>query len=172
MQANEQLLEEQARRARHGLDDGLKYDGNAEDSMEGRVSASRRKMPDDRTSFTAKLEIGSPAYGFYVTAGRYPDGTLGEVFIKDAGKEGSTQQGMMDGFATMFSIGIQYGAEFDMLARKFAHMRFEPMGLTNMPDVIPWAASPIDFMVRWLALHFGSAQLNADLAKIAAEMRG
>jgi ribonucleoside-diphosphate reductase alpha chain len=139
---------------------------NAEDSYEGHVGNGRRKMPKDRKSRTVKIELGG--YDFYVTAGEYEDGTLGEIFVK-SGKQGSTTQGFIDAFATMFSIGLQYGAEFDMLARKFAHMKFEPFGYTNIEE-IPYAFSPIDAIVRWLGLRYGTPELQADLEKIAKKM--
>lgn len=142
---------------------------HAEDSMEGEVGDSRRKLPEERWSITHKAEFGG--FEMYITAGMFPDGTLGEVFIRGAGKEGSTVQGLLDAWATMFSIGIQYGAEFPMLARKFAHMRFEPMGVTGNPK-IPKASSLIDYVVRWLAVHFGDEDLRKDLERIAKEMHG
>lgn len=141
---------------------------NAEDSMEGFVGPERKRMPGERASITAPATVGG--FKFYLTAGMYEDGTFGELFVKGAGKEGSTMQGLIDGYATMFSIGVQYGAELEMLCRKFAHTRFEPMGPTDDPE-IPYAFSLLDYIARWLALHFGSKQLNEELAKIAEEMR-
>lgn len=129
----------------------------------------RRKPPQDRKSITHKATIGG--HELYMTAGMFEDGTLAEVFIKGVGKEGSTVQGLLDAWATMFSIGLQYGAEFDTLARKFAEVRFEPMGYTDS-EQIPWSASMIDYIMRWLAIHFGTPQLRAELDKIAKEMRG
>lgn len=140
---------------------------HAEDSFEGAVSDARRKMPVERQSITNHAVLGG--FKFYVTAGMYEDGSLGEVFIKGAGKEGSTVQGLLDAFATMMSIAMQYGAEFDMIARKFSHMRFEPHGDTNNPD-IPVARSLIDYIVRWLAMRFGSDELNAELAEIGRKL--
>jgi ribonucleoside-diphosphate reductase alpha chain len=139
----------------------------------GRVEGSkealqRRKMPIERRGLTHHASVGG--FRFYITAGLYDDGTVGEIFIKGAGKEGSTIQGLLDGYATMWSIGAQYGADFDMLVRKFAHRRFEPLGETDNPD-IPWASSFLDYIARWLAFHFGSSELNDDLNKITDEMR-
>jgi ribonucleoside-diphosphate reductase alpha chain len=146
---------------------------NAEDSMEGYVGPERRKMPVERKSITHKGVIHADDggdYEFYLTAGMYEDGKLGEIFVRDIGKEGSTIQGLLDAFATMWSIAMQYGAPLDMLSRKFAHMRFPPYGTTDEPD-IPYAASLIDYICRWLAARFGSDELLADLQKIAEEMK-
>jgi ribonucleoside-diphosphate reductase alpha chain len=142
---------------------------HAEDSMEGEVSEARRPLPSgERESITYKAEIGSPAFEFYITAGKYDDGTLGEVFIR-AGKDGSTIQGLLDAWAITFSIALQYGAEFPMLARKLAHMRFEPLGYTD-DERIPQVASILDYTMRWLTLQFGDEKLQSDMRKIAEEM--
>lgn len=140
---------------------------HAEDSMEGPVGHERRRMPVDRIGITSKAVVGD--FRFYLTAGEFEDGTLGEVFVKGAGKEGSTTQGLIDAWATSFSINLQHGAKLGTLARKFAHMRFDPAGPTNDPD-IPYAHSLIDYVVRWLALRYGDEQLKADLARISVEM--
>lgn len=142
--------------------------------MEGAVGAGRRKMPEDRTGRTHKIEItditDGSTYEGYVVANVYEDGTLGEVFIHGFGKEGSTLDGWTQVAAVLFSIGLQYQAEFPMLARKLAHMKFPPYGRTNEPR-IPWCSSVPDYIVRWLALHFGTPELQEELAAIAKEMQ-
>lgn len=120
----------------------------------------RHKLPLDRTSITHRVDLAG--HTFYITAGMYQDGSLGELFIKNAGKEGSTVQGLLDSFATMFSIGLQYGASLDTLIRKFAGTKFEPMGHTDNQD-IPQASSMIDYIVRWAALRFGTAEVRTEL---------
>lgn len=142
-------------------------DEHAEDAHEGAVGEQRKRMPIERESVTVYVNI--EGFSFYLTAGLYEDGSLGEIFIKDAGKEGSTVQGLLDAWATMFSIGLQYGVEFDMLVRKFAHMRFEPHGVTNDP-LVPRARSVIDYIVSWLAQRFGSEELKSDLKKIHEQL--
>ncbi|MFN2521614.1 MAG: vitamin B12-dependent ribonucleotide reductase, partial [Candidatus Limnocylindria bacterium] len=67
----------------------------------------RRRMPQTRESITHKFSIGG--HEGYITAGTYEDGTLGEIFLTDIGKEGSTLRGMMNSFATAISIALQYG---------------------------------------------------------------
>ena len=44
-------------------------------------------MPQERESITHKFRIGMQGY---ITAGKYPDGSVGEIFLTDIGKEGST----------------------------------------------------------------------------------
>src|SRR5687767_10219145 len=85
---------------------------------------ARRKMPRERQSITHKFSLGG--HEGYITAGMYEDGSVGEIFLTDIGKEGSTLRGMMNSFATAISIALQYGVPLDTLVRKFAYMRFEP----------------------------------------------
>src|SRR5436190_4990052 len=67
----------------------------------------RRRMPRERQSITHKFSIGG--HEGYITAGMYEDGSVGEIFLTDIGKEGSTLRGMMNAFATATSISLQYG---------------------------------------------------------------
>lgn len=120
----------------------------------------RRKLAPDRRSITHKAHLNGIT--LYITAGLYDDGTLGEVFWKGGGKHGSTMQGLMDAYSTMFSIALQYGTPFDVVARKFVGVRFEPEGATDN-DEIPTARSMIDYMMRWLVLRFGSEELRLEL---------
>lgn len=139
----------------------------AEDRYEGEVGPNRHKLPKTRQSLTHKFKVGG--FEGYITAGMYDDGTLGEIFLTDVGKEGSTFKGVMDAFAIMFSIALQYGAEFPMIVRKLAHMKFDPRGPTDF-DQIPEAQSIIDYIVRWLALRFGDDDLLEELRVIREEM--
>ena len=100
----------------------------------------------------------------------YEDGTLGEIFLTDIGKEGSTIKGMMNAFATAISIGLQYGVPLETLVRKFAYVRFEPEGFTRNPE-IPFAKSMPDYIMRWLASRWGDADLQEELGILTAEIR-
>jgi ribonucleoside-diphosphate reductase alpha chain len=134
---------------------------------------TRRLVPVDRTGITTKLEVSSDlgvAEG-YIIANVFPDGSLAELFLTGFGKEGSTLDGWVQVCAVLFSVGIQSGVEFAMIARKIARTRFEPYGLTSDPD-IPWCSSIPHYVVRWLSLRFGSKPLQDDLAQISVEMRG
>ena len=71
----------------------------------------------------------------YITAAMYEDGTVGEIFLTDIGKEGSTLRGMMNSFATAISIALQTGVPLETLVRKFSYMRFEPEGMTTNPEI-------------------------------------
>ena len=111
----------------------------------------RRKMPQERESITHKFSIAG--HEGYITAGKYEDGSVGEIFLTDIGKEGSTIKGMMNAFATAVSIGLQYGVPLETFVKKFSYMRFEPEGITGNPE-IPFAKSMPDYIMRWVASRF------------------
>ena len=117
-------------------------------------------MPRERQSITHKFSIGG--HEGYITAGMYEDGTVGEIFLTDIGKEGSTLRGMMNSFATAISISLQYGVPLETLVRKFSYMRFEPEGMTSNPE-IPFAKSMPDYIMRWLASRFLDVDLQEEL---------
>src|SRR5829696_8934623 len=111
----------------------------------------RNKMPRERESITHKFSVGM--HEGYITAGKYPDGSVGEIFLTDIGKEGSTIKGLMNAFATAISMGLQYGVPLEDYVKKFSYMRFEPEGITRNPE-IPFAKSMPDYIMRWLASRF------------------
>ncbi len=111
----------------------------------------RTRMPQERESITHKFRIGMQEG--YITAGKYPDGSVGEIFLTDIGKEGSTIKGLMNAFATAISIGLQYGVPLEVFVNKFSYVRFEPEGITTNPE-IPFAKSMPDYIMRWLASRF------------------
>jgi ribonucleoside-diphosphate reductase alpha chain len=87
-----------------------------------------------------------------MTASSYPDGGLGEVFLK-LGKQGSTLAGVMDAFSISVSIGLQYGVPLETFVKKFTNVNFEPAGLTDDAD-IRMAKSLMDYIFRRLALDY------------------
>jgi ribonucleoside-diphosphate reductase alpha chain len=128
----------------------------------------RRKMPKERQSITHKFSIAG--HEGYITAGMYEDGTLGEFFLTDIGKEGSTLRGMMNAFATSVSISLQYGVPLETLVRKFSYMRFDPEGATGNPE-IPFAKSMPDYIMRWLASRFLDVDIQEELGIMTPEVR-
>lgn len=113
--------------------------------------ATRKSLPSTRESITHKFAI--ERHEGYLTIGLYADGRPGEIFIKMA-KEGSTISGMCQAFCRAFSLALQYGLSVEEAVKRFKGMRFEPMGSTNNPD-IPEASSIVDYVARYLELHFG-----------------
>jgi ribonucleoside-diphosphate reductase alpha chain len=129
----------------------------------------RRKMPRERESITHKFSIAG--HEGYITAGKYEDGTVGEIFLTDIGKEGSTLRGMMNAFATSVSIGLQYGVPLEVFVKKFSHMRFDPEGITSNPE-IPFAKSMPDYIMRWVASRFiDDPDYLEDLGIMTSEVR-
>jgi ribonucleoside-diphosphate reductase alpha chain len=120
----------------------------------GEPHPARRKLPDERRAITHKFSIAG--HEGYITVGMYEDGKPGEIFLVMA-KEGSTISGLMDAFATSISIALQYGVPLEALVEKFSHVRFEPSGFTKNPE-IPYAKSITDYIFRWLASKFLSAE--------------
>jgi ribonucleoside-diphosphate reductase alpha chain len=134
----------------------------------GDGAPARRRMPRERKSLTHKFSLGG--HEGYITAGMYDDGSVGEIFLTDIGKEGSTLRGMMNSFATAISIALQYGVPLETLVSKFAYMRFEPEGITTNPE-IPFAKSMPDYIMRWLASRFLDADAQEELGILTAEVR-
>jgi ribonucleoside-diphosphate reductase alpha chain len=128
----------------------------------------RRRMPVERQSITHKFSIGG--HEGYITAGMYEDGTVGEIFLTDIGKEGSTLRGMMNSFATAISIALQYGVPLQTLVQKFSYMRFEPEGMTTNQE-IPFAKSMPDYIMRWLASRFLDADAQEELGILTPTVR-
>lgn len=114
--------------------------------------AVRQTLPATRESLTHKFSI--ERHEGYLTIGLYADGKPGEIFIKMA-KEGSTISGMCQAFCRAFSLALQFGLTVDEAVRRFKGMRFEPMGMTSNTD-IPEASSIVDYVARYLELHYGS----------------
>ena len=132
----------------------LRTDAQEEKEGETEVEMAkpvRKKMPIERESITHKFSIAG--HEGYITAGKYEDGTLGEIFLTDIGKEGSTLRGLLNAFATSISLGLQYGVPLETFVRKFSYMRFEPEGMTTNPE-IRFAKSMPDYIMRWLASRF------------------
>jgi ribonucleoside-diphosphate reductase alpha chain len=154
----------QALRTDAGEKKGTVADANAETAV-----PVRRKMPRERESITHKFTIAG--HEGYITAGKYEDGSVGEIFLTDIGKEGSTLRGMMNAFATAISIGLQYGVPLETFVEKFSYMRFDPEGITKNPE-IPFAKSMPDYIMRWLASRFiEDPEVHEELGILTKEVR-
>jgi ribonucleoside-diphosphate reductase alpha chain len=132
----------------------LRTDAQDEKEAEAEVEMAqpvRKKMPRERESITHKFSVGG--HEGYITAGKYEDGTVGEIFLTDIGKEGSTMRGLLNAYATAISLGLQYGVPLETFVQKFSYMRFEPEGMTQNPE-IPFAKSLPDYIMRWVASRF------------------
>lgn len=110
----------------------------------------RRQLPGDVLSWRHRFEVGG--LKGYVIGSEYPDGSLGEVFVR-FGKDGSTVGGLMDGFTKLMSVALQYGVPLSKLVSSFVHTKFEPSGFTSNPD-IRFADSLYDYLFKLLDIKY------------------
>ena len=114
---------------------------------------SRKALPSTRDSVTHKFTVDR--HEGYLTIGLYPDGKPGEIFLKVA-KEGSALSGFCQAFCRAFSLAMQHGLSVEEAVARFKGMRFEPMGTPSNRD-IPDASSIVDYIARYLELHFAAS---------------
>lgn len=137
--------------------------------LQEKTQASRRKLPDERQALTHKFRIssGEMELKVYLICGLYPDGSLGEIFLK-SDKEGSLVSGLLDAIATLTSFSLQHGVPLSSLTQKFRRMSFEPHGWTGNPE-IQYASSVLDYVFRFLELRFGhKGHTDEEPAKLPA----
>jgi ribonucleoside-diphosphate reductase alpha chain len=127
----------------------------------------RKRLPDDRTEVGRKFKVGD--YEGYIHVGLYEDGTPGDIFV-DIAKEGTALAGLMNSFMISVSLGLQYGVPLEVYVSKFAHMRFEPSGMTNDPD-IRVAKSIVDYVFRWMGKKFLSVEQQEEIGILSPEVR-
>jgi ribonucleoside-diphosphate reductase alpha chain len=128
---------------------------------------ARRRLPDDRTEVGRKFRVGD--YEGYIHVGLYEDGTPGDIFV-DIAKEGTTLAGLVNSLMISVSLGLQHGVPLDVYVSKFAHMRFEPSGPTNDPD-IRVAKSLVDYIFRWMGKKFLDLDTQQELGIMSQEVR-
>src|SRR4029453_1470478 len=127
----------------------------------------RRRLPDDRTEVGRKFRVGE--YEGYIHVGLFDDGTPGDIFV-DIAKEGTTLAGLMNSFMISVSLRLQYGVPLEVYVSKFAHMRFEPSGMTNDAD-IRVAKSIVDYVFRWMGKKFPSVEKQQELGIMSPEVK-
>jgi ribonucleoside-diphosphate reductase alpha chain len=127
----------------------------------------RRRLPEDRVEVGRKFRVGD--YEGYIHVGLYEDGTPGDIFV-DIAKEGTTLAGLMNSFMISVSLGLQYGVPLEVYCSKFAHMRFEPSGMTNDPDIRA-AKSIVDYIFRWMGKKFLSTDQQEEIGILSPEVR-
>jgi hypothetical protein len=119
-----------------------------------RLSLNRKfKLPACQETFTCPScshvwqEPGGPDR-MYAVLGFYPDGRPGELFIRSDRPNGF-QTGILDVFAIVVSLALQFGCPMEVIAKKLIGQRFEPHGLTSDKE-FPMVSSPVDYLGRWL----------------------
>jgi ribonucleoside-diphosphate reductase alpha chain len=149
---------------------GKKDDGAQETLVSALPPApltQRRRLPEDRVEVGRKFRVGE--YEGYIHVGLYEDGTPGDIFV-DIAKEGTTLAGLMNSIMISVSLGLQYGVPLEVYVSKFSHMRFEPSGMTNDPD-IRVAKSIVDYIFRWMGKRFLTVEQQEELGIMSAEVR-
>jgi ribonucleoside-diphosphate reductase alpha chain len=149
--------------------------GKSDDKGQGLLSSGagavgsprRRRLPDDRTEVGRKFRVGE--YEGYIHVGVYEDGQPGDIFV-DIAKEGTTLGGLMNSFMIAVSLGLQYGVPLEVYVSKFSHMRFEPSGQTNDPD-IRVAKSIVDYVFRWMGKKFLTVDQQEEIGILSPEVR-
>ena len=131
------------------------------------LAPQRRRLPEDRTEVGRKFRVGE--YEGYIHVGLFDDGTPGDIFV-DIAKEGTTLAGLMNSFMISVSLGLQYGVPLEVYVSKFSHMRFEPAGPTNDPD-IRVAKSIVDYIFRWMGKKFLTIDQQEEIGILSPEVR-
>lgn len=107
----------------------------------------REALPARRAGYVIKVRVGGQK--LYLSTGEYPDGRLGEIFIR-VSKCGTLVQSMMDQFAVMVSLGLQHGVPLAECVDAFTGTRFEPCGPVEGNGSVKMASSMIDYIFREL----------------------
>jgi ribonucleoside-diphosphate reductase alpha chain len=124
---------------------------------------TRRKLPSKRYGITQEAKVGGNKV--FLRTGEYNDGNLGEIFI-DMHKEGAALRSVMNCFAMLVSIALQYGVPLEVLVEQFVFTRFEPQGPVQGHDRVKFATSVIDYVFRALGVEYLKRD---DLAHVTPE---
>ena len=127
------------------------------------LATSRRRLPAKRHGLTQEAKVGGNK--IFLRTGEYEDGTLGEIFI-DMHKEGAALRSVMNCFAMLVSIALQYGVPLEVLVEQFVFTRFEPQGPVQGHDRVKFATSVIDYVFRALGVEYLGRD---DLAHVTPE---
>jgi ribonucleoside-diphosphate reductase alpha chain len=127
----------------------------------------RKRLPDDRTEVGRKFRVGE--HEGYIHVGLYDDGSPGDIFV-DIAKDGTTMAGLMNSLMIAVSMGLQYGVPPEVYVSKLSHLRFEPSGMTNDPD-IRVAKSIVDYIFRWFGKRFLTAEQQEEAGILSAEVK-
>jgi ribonucleoside-diphosphate reductase alpha chain len=111
----------------------------------------RRSLPNRRSGYTQKAKIGG--HSIFIRTGEYDDGSLGEIFL-DMHKEGAAFRSLLNSFAIVVSLGLQYGVPLDEYVDAFTFSKFEPNGMVQGHDYVKMATSVIDYIFRDLAISY------------------
>ena len=127
---------------------------------------ARERLAAERPAVTHRfaLKDEGTAVRIYITAGMYPDGRLGEVFLV-ADSQGSFVSGLFDAIATLISITLQHGVPLNAITSKFRHTRFPPATITEGAPDIRGATSVLDYLGAWLDLRYPGGFASAEVVR-------
>src|SRR5205085_8543803 len=126
-------------------------------------TTARRRLPSKRHGITQEAKVGGNKV--FLRTGEYEDGTIGEIFI-DMHKEGAALRSVMNCFAMLISIALQYGVPLEVLVEQFVFTRFEPQGPVQGHDRVKFATLVIDYVFRALGVEYLQRD---DLAHVTPE---
>lgn len=75
---------------------------------------TREKLPDRRLSETFDVEVKN-GRRYIVTASRFPDGRVAEIFVNTPKRVGSEEDVITRDAAIVCSIALQYGAPLEVI---------------------------------------------------------
>ncbi len=127
----------------------------------------RKRLPLDRTEVGRKFQVGD--HEGYIHVGLYDDGSPGDIFV-DIAKDGTTMAGLMNSLCLAVSMGLQYGVPPEVYVSKLSHMRFEPSGMTNDPDIRA-AKSIVDYIFRWFGKKFLTPEQQEEAGILSPEVK-
>jgi ribonucleoside-diphosphate reductase alpha chain len=127
----------------------------------------RKRLPLDRTEVGRKFSVGD--HEGYIHVGLYDDGSPGDIFV-DIAKDGTTMAGLMNSLMIAVSMGLQYGVPPEVYVSKLSHLRFEPSGMTNDPD-IRVAKSIVDYIFRWFGKRFLTPEQQEEAGILSTEVK-
>jgi hypothetical protein len=74
----------------------------------------RRRLPNRRAAETFELDVGGLRYT--ATIGRFPDGSIGELFLSNGRSNSAADTNARDA-AIAFSFAVQHGADLEAIRR-------------------------------------------------------
>ena len=86
---------------------------------------TRNRLPDRRPAESFELEVEGIRYT--ATLGRFPDGTIGELFLSSHKTNSSADTAARD-CGVALSIALQYGADLETIRRALCRDSQGPLG--------------------------------------------
>jgi ribonucleoside-diphosphate reductase alpha chain len=113
----------------------------------------REHLPKIRDALIQKVNVGEGDVGLFITAGEYPDGRLGEIFIESL-QRGSEINRLLNVNAVQFSEKLQYGVPLAEAIEVFGKAgQSQISGLTTHP-FIKEARGVEGFLYDWIRAHY------------------